>query len=63
MKEIAEMTMVFPGSMTFMGSPSYPWSPDLIENLPEWERKGYLRILENTRKEMADMGSKGAKGR
>jgi hypothetical protein len=52
MLEISELTMVYPGSMSFAGTPSYPWTPDLIENLTEVERRGYLKILRQTREEL-----------
>lgn len=44
------MTMVIPGSIDRRGSPSYPWSPEEIEELTEVERKIYLDHLREVRK-------------
>ena len=52
--------MVYPGSMSFAGAPSYPWSPEMIEELPEWERETYLRLLRSSRKDMANLLSESA---
>lgn len=51
LSEIAEMTMTSPGSMSSTGLPHYPWSISEIEDLPEKERKLYLELLRDTRKE------------
>lgn len=51
LQEIAEMTMVFPGSMEQVALPAYPWSPSVIEEMPEVERKFYLRVLRDTREQ------------
>ena len=55
------MTMMFPGSMIFAGSPSFPWTPEVIEELPEWERKAYASVLNDTRKHLAEVGAKQSK--
>jgi hypothetical protein len=55
--------MVFPGSMSFAGAPSYPWAPEMIEEFPEWERSVYLELLRSSRKEMGEMLSEGSKKR
>lgn len=54
MLEVSELTMTYPGSMSFAGSPSYPWSPEDIEAMPEYERAGYLTILRKTREDIAE---------
>lgn len=64
MLEISELTMSYPGSMSFAGAPSYPWSPEFIEELPEYERSGYLTILRKTREDLLEQLKKAeGKGR
>lgn len=50
MTEIAELTIAVPGSMERAGAPHFPWPPDVIENMEEEERKGYLEIIREQRK-------------
>ena len=44
-QEIMELTLTVPGSMDRLGAPSFPWSPQSIEDLPEADRKNYLEAL------------------
>tara|TARA_Y100000593_G_C4108138_1_gene236595 strand:+ start:312 stop:491 length:180 start_codon:yes stop_codon:yes gene_type:complete len=58
MSEIAEMTLVIPGSMNSPGVPSYPWSPADISEMGENERKSYLRILREYREKWSEHHNK-----
>ena len=48
------MTMVWPGSSERAGLPSFPWAPDVIEDMEEEEREAYLKHLRETRQTFID---------
>jgi len=57
------MTMGIPGSWLSPGVPSFSgWTPDVIEALPEGDRKYYLEYLRKTREDWEKKMAKAAKG-
>lgn len=58
MSDVVELTLTVPGSMNSPGVPSFPWSPEVIENLGESERRGYVTALRDYRQKWFDSQSK-----
>ena len=58
MSDVVELTLSVPGSMNSPGVPSFPWSPEVIENMGEAERVNYLRSLRDYRKKWFDSHKK-----